>query len=90
MLFVKKKYILLPMKKIILSLLITINAFITAHAQTIKPNPNGHINLYNESNKTIIVGVGNILPTKYTIPPGGSRWIPTGSDIQNIVFYSAE
>lgn len=73
------------MKKIIAGCLLCFN--LTALAAEPNSLKSGHFMIYNKSNKTITLGVGNFFPEKHTIPPGGKDWVYVTSDNQNITVY---
>lgn len=44
----------------------------------------GYFTAYNDTNKTVTIGVGNYFPTPYKISPHSSAWVSVSSNNQNI------
>lgn len=70
-------------KTILSALLLAVCTISTANA-----TKSGYFNVYNETSKTISIGVGDFFPTKYTIKPHGSVGVAVSTDNQAIRIYS--
>jgi len=44
----------------------------------------GYFIAYNDTDRTVEIGVGNVFPTSYTIAPHSNKWVVVSTDNQNI------
>jgi hypothetical protein len=53
---------------------------VTKNLASQKALSGGHFTLYNDTDKTIDIGVGNFVPTNYTVKPHDSKWVFVSKD----------